>query len=764
MKKNLSVVQRLAVAVLYVVSIVGVIRFFSGSFDFLGGTSPYGLIFVSAALLLIFGTYITEPFFTKPVDTITNSLAILLALIGVTDKDNFIGYSYFFIATVALLVLGLVTVIFAKEPRPFWQQAIYTVVTKLGASKVMFSLMYVLTLLSFFTKNAAEFWALLTFLVILLTQFVFEDIVIAVSNLIDRIRKRSYDPQLLGVAIGKENPFLFKVEVDSAKTTSRHNKVGSLVYIQGEGQKALLGVVANEKSLINGTWLTVYMLVTNGKALCFDFRTGTVSQTDDLYSPNNRVYSLDITTLEEDVRKEIEADPVYKNSAKIIGYVAQGSNINRVKFEALPELSNGGLEIQEGTIVQIQIGKSTCLYQIIDAQTDEEDLEKHNSSGYTIGIAQKLGRYNKTKKELSVVKWLPEIYTPVYMADQTASRTQDPLSVGLLPGTKLDIPIKDANSLVTHNTAILGILGIGKSVLTFELMQKILTDTSSKIIAFDITNEYKNQLPRYTREGILSDDENAFNAINTKFDFIHTEGSGSSTKQDPNKSGNMAEYREEVRKDLINFFFNGEEIPADGQMDQTNRVRIYNPDYHKASKGEKVGYNVITSELTQAEKVRIISEEAFKILMKLGVEAELKARVLLVFEEAHSLVPEWNSTANEGDKSAVNGTAKIILQGRKYGLGSFLVTQRTANISKTILNQCNTIFALRVFDDTGKQFLENYVGADYANALPTLEERHAVVVGKALMLKQPVIIQLNHRDNIVLPVEEDEETTSVQPE
>ena len=57
-----------------------------------------------------------------------------------------------------------------------------------------------------------------------------------------------------------------------------------------------------------------------------------------------------------------------------------------------------------------------------------------------------------------------------------------------------------------------------------------------------------------------------------------------------------------------------------------------------------------------------------------------------------------------GDKIAVNGTAKVILQGRKYGLGSFVITQRTANISKSILNQCNTIFALRIFDDTGKHY------------------------------------------------------------
>lgn len=56
---------------------------------------------------------------------------------------------------------------------------------------------------------------------------------------------------------------------------------------------------------------------------------------------------------------------------------------------------------------------------------------------------------------------------------------------------------------------------------------------------------------------------------------------------------------------------------------------------------------------------------------------------------------------------------------------------------------CNTIFALRVFDDTGKSFLENYIGKDYSDTLPTLEERHAIAIGKGIGLKQPVILQLN---------------------
>jgi hypothetical protein len=58
---------------------------------------------------------------------------------------------------------------------------------------------------------------------------------------------------------------------------------------------------------------------------------------------------------------------------------------------------------------------------------------------------------------------------------------------------------------------------------------------------------------------------------------------------------------------------------------------------------------------------------------------------------------------------------------------------------------------MRVFDDTGKQFLENYIGSDYSNALPTLEERHCIAIGKGLMLKQPVILKLNDVSDVILP-------------
>jgi len=736
-KKDLSIQQRLIVSFLYIATIVAILRFFSHNFAFLSGNSPYGTIFVSAALLLVFGTYITEPYFTKPVDTITNATAIILALIAVQDKKHFIGYLYFLWLAFGLLVFGLVTVMFSKLPRPKWQEVTYDIVTRVGSSKFVFSLMYALTLLSFFTKNAAEFWALLTFMILLLTQAVFEDLVLFLSSL---LRSRGTS-KVLGKAIGKENPFLFKVEVDAAKTGSQQIKVGHLVYIQGEDKKGLLGVIANEKSLIDGTWLTVYLLVSGGKALCLDFKTGTIHLTDNLFSPNNQVYSLDIDNLEDELKEQIETDPIYKNSAQIVGYVAQGSNINRVKFETLPDLTLSGLAIQEGTVVEIPIGDDHCLYQIIDAQTDEEDLERHNSSGFTIGVAQKLGKYVHNDKELSVVKWLPEIYSPVFIAAESPKSVKHDYTIGALPGTKHEIVIKDPESLVTHNTAILGILGIGKSVLTFELLKKVVASTQSKVVCLDITDEYFQELTDYGVNPKQLDDDGLISTLASNYTTID---------KDRHKGGNHGDFAREI-KTLLEQFFEG-----------SDRVLIINPELYDVSKQtnevkpKKVGPGpgdwedqAPMADLSIAEKTRIITETLLSICKAKGKSAA--ARCLIVFEEAHSLVPEWNSTSNDGDSSAVNGTAKVILQGRKYGLGSFVVTQRTANISKSILNQSNTIFALRVFDDTGKQFLENYVGSDYANALPTLEERHAVIVGKALKLKQPIIVRLNDKETVNPP-------------
>jgi len=121
-------------------------------------------------------------------------------------------------------------------------------------------------------------------------------------------------------------------------------------------------------------------------------------------------------------------------------------------------------------------------------------------------------------------------------------------------------------------------------------------------------------------------------------------------------------------------------------------------------------------------------------------------KVLLVLEEAHTLVPEWNSNPERNLQDIVNQTAQTALQARKYGLGFMVITQRTANVTKSILNQCNTIFAFQAYDETGFDFMRNYMGSHHVSALPNLQKRQGVIVGKASVSDRPVIARFFDQD------------------
>lgn len=742
----------------YIINLIFLI--INGNFNqLLWGTSKDSHIwFFSGAFLIVLGKYIAEPFFTKPTDSIANTTAIIITLISLNDKQGLFGYTFILVTSLSVLFFSLLTIFLKNidsnnDNINRLNNFSFTVSSKIGNSKVLFSLVYVSSILSYFaftdSPNIIDLILLLTFWICLVFFDIIGKIVEVFSSI---IKSTEIQEEELGQAIGCENPLLYQVEIDYLKHKNANVKIGDLVTIENQKLTKSLGLIINKKQLLNKLWLEIYLLVDEDDEIIKmnqSHRLIYSSAKTILRSLNSVKKLISLDSLPEIVRNKVLNSKLYSKKENFVGYIENGSNINQIIFQHL-----GANQINEGEIVYTDIYGEETLYQLIDGQTREESLEFMDGYGYEVAFARKIGYYDYEAKELNSRKWLPKIYSPVFLFKNEFD--EDDLnhiadnSIGRLPETSLQIPIKDYDSLVTHNTAILGILGIGKSCLTFELLKKINDNLENiKIICVDITNEYAlpNKLPKYiSNDLIISDDSTAFNVINKHFNNIYSDPNN---KQYPDKSGNQLHYRDEIKKDLLNFFFNQEDFPEELIFSKNKKVRIYNPDLHKSSKGEKIGYNVITTPMSQTEKTRIITEEILKILMHYPATESKKAKVLIVFEEAHSLIPEWNSVANEGDKSAVNGTAKVILQGRKYGLGSLVITQRTANISKSILNQCNTIFALRVFDDTGKQFLENYIGSDYSNLLPTLEERHAIAIGKGLRLKQPVVVQLNDLNRVI---------------
>jgi len=741
---NLSQKQRIVTAALYFSALVALFRFINGAVTLPVESSPDSeILFISGALMIVLGAYVVEPLFTKPSDAIANSVAVIISLLGLTSKNTFIGYHLIMRCAILVLCLGIIS-IFLKDSVNLWSKKFaklaYWFTITLGKSKVIFSLLYLAASYSFYATpgktiqfiSVVAFWICITF---------FDIFGLFIQN-ISKLRKflHSMPGEELGQAIGCDNPLLYRIEIDYTRHKSQPVEYGNIVAIETSPNVGSVGMVINTKFLLNKKWLSIYLLQNNKREIIkIDLKTRKlVTDAKSIFSNTNAVYRLIEKELPQELIDQILGSGLYHNKNEFIGYVSHDSNISAIHFTILRDPLESRIKISEGTILKTLIYEEETLYQVIDGRTKAERLENFDTYGYTIGIARKLGIYRKDIKELNINKWLPDIYSPLFIAfSKTIS--EDTISqiaknaIGRLPNTDFEIPLKDINAIVTHNTAILGILGIGKSCLAFELIKKIL-DKGIKIFCIDITNQYysENGMFKYIERSKISFDlpEDQKKALKESKDDPKRVKDGN-----PQASGNIKDYIQVLGEDVKSFLEN-----------EKLCLKIYNPDLHPVSKG--VAFKATTlDDLTIAEKTRVICERIFTYAMHKGQSDQ--ARYLIVFEEAHSLVPEWNSVANEGDKNATNGTAKVILQGRKYGLGSLVITQRTANVSKSILNQCNTIFALRVFDDTGKSFLENYIGEDYANTLPTLEERHVIAIGRGLKLKQPAILQLNDMKLII---------------
>jgi DNA helicase HerA-like ATPase len=121
-----------------------------------------------------------------------------------------------------------------------------------------------------------------------------------------------------------------------------------------------------------------------------------------------------------------------------------------------------------------------------------------------------------------------------------------------------------------------------------------------------------------------------------------------------------------------------------------------------------------------------------------------KRRILLVLEEAHTIVPETNLFGfDRVETSAVVGRmAQIALQGRKYGVGIILVSQRTALVSKTLLSQSNTVLSFTLHDQTGLNYLGDVFSSDYVSVIPNLKFLQGVAFGKAVRSERPVVFEI----------------------
>lgn len=336
-------------------------------------------------------------------------------------------------------------------------------------------------------------------------------------------------------------------------------------------------------------------------------------------------------------------------------------------------------DLQEGDLLELKIAERRLFYQVVGGITEKEKLEERNETGFIEGEAIQLGEWRHDKLSFQKFGWVPSINTPIFKAN-----TSD-ITVGNFqyPQYKLGIiPGTSLPSVMDLSEAVshhMALLGITGSGKTY-LAQKIIVELlrDTKVICIDFTGEWKKKLDPSRYQLITIND-------------IETYLAGTESK--------------------VGIF----ELPA---LSNTT--------------------DVLKETQNSFEKIFNFAKQKY--------DENTPVKVALVLEEAHTITPETNFLGDMGDyssnKALVNKMTQVALQGRKYGVGFLVIAQRTANVSKTVLTQCNTVVCFQAFDETSFTFLGNYVGKDMIQVLPNLKQYHAVVVGKAMKSNIPMIVDL----------------------
>jgi len=128
--------------------------------------------------------------------------------------------------------------------------------------------------------------------------------------------------------------------------------------------------------------------------------------------------------------------------------------------------------------------------------------------------------------------------------------------------------------------------------------------------------------------------------------------------------------------------------------------------------------------------------------------------VLLVCEEAHRYVPDTGLAEYQSAQKSIRRIAK---EGRKYGLGLMLVSQRPSDVERTVLSQCNSWIVMRLTNAADQEHVSKFLPdslTGLARLLPSLSRQEAIFVGEAAALPCRVVIrtltkeQLPHSDDI----------------
>lgn len=389
----------------------------------------------------------------------------------------------------------------------------------------------------------------------------------------------------------------------------------------------------------------------------------------------------------------------------LVGFTVENSNIGILRFEV-----SAASELAEGQVVFVRVNGMDVFYQILDAQTAEESFDQ-NPRGTHIVNAVQLGCYSP-EDGFTKFGWLSTMNTPVFWAKERVFPApiakQGEFPIGVVPSTNIGV-MANIDDLVQFHTAVLGVTGTGKTELALDIVCEAAKN-DFRIFCVDFTGEYKARLadlkPIFPAPTQKETDD-----LEQKLFAVETTPCGAPAEKAALKTA-LTQIKGGVDKQITDFLVGNDPLAI-----------------------------LELTEISNTKATLRITELYLSTIMAWARANRQARKVLIVLEEAHTIIPETFSSGFDSETQwVVSRIGQIALQGRKYGVGLLVISQRIALVSKTILSQCNTFLTHSLIYQTSLNFLESVYSTQHVRSIPNLGRFQFLAAGKAIKAERPILL------------------------
>jgi hypothetical protein len=189
----------------------------------------------------------------------------------------------------------------------------------------------------------------------------------------------------------------------------------------------------------------------------------------------------------------------------------------------------------------------------------------------------------------------------------------------------------------------------------------------------------------------------------------------------------------------LNFLFNESvDVLSYGYISKISKI-LMQPTSLQSSGGVKIiDFSEVPSDVLPL-MVSLVGRLIFSIQQ--WILKEERHPIAFFCDEAHLYLPE--KTNGSIEDIGLQNFERIAKEGRKYGVGLVVISQRPAEVNKTILSQSNNFIAMRLTNAEDqaviKRLLPDSLGG-FAELLPILDVGEALVVGDASLLPSRIKI------------------------